>query len=67
MSPGKCPFSPSCSTYAIQSLEEYGSIKGLVLSTWRILRCNPFNKGFYDPPKYWGDKLNFKIMDKKDG
>lgn len=46
---GHCRFRPTCSEYAIQSIEEYGLIKGGVKSVWRILRCNPWNKGGYDP------------------
>jgi putative membrane protein insertion efficiency factor len=48
---GFCRFSPTCSEYAIQSIEKYGLIKGGILSIWRVLRCNPFNKGGYDPVK----------------
>lgn len=44
-----CKFIPSCSEYAIISLENYGLFKGLWLSIKRILRCNPFNKGGLDP------------------
>lgn len=44
-----CKFIPSCSDYAIISLENYGLFKGLWLSIKRILRCNPFNKGGLDP------------------
>lgn len=46
-----CKFIPSCSEYAIICLEEYGVIKGTSKSIWRILRCNPFNKGGLDPVK----------------
>ncbi len=46
-----CRFYPSCSTYAIQSFTKYGVIKGGAKAAWRILRCNPFNKGGYDPLK----------------
>lgn len=46
----KCKFYPTCSNYAIEAINEYGSIKGSYLSFKRILRCNPFNKKFgYDP------------------
>lgn len=45
----KCPYTPSCSNYAIEALEKYGVIKGTALGFWRILRCNPFSKGGYDP------------------
>ncbi len=44
-----CRFEPSCSNYAIEALEEYGFFKGSILSFKRILRCNPLNKGGYDP------------------
>jgi putative membrane protein insertion efficiency factor len=44
-----CRFYPSCSSYAIDSIEKYGIFKGIRLSIWRILRCNPFSKGGYDP------------------
>ena len=44
-----CRFYPTCSNYAIDSLTKYGIIKGGAKSIWRILRCNPFNKGGYDP------------------
>ncbi|PID57962.1 MAG: membrane protein insertion efficiency factor YidD [Ignavibacteriae bacterium] len=47
--PSSCRFYPTCSNYAIDSLKKYGVIKGLLKSIWRILRCNPFNKGGYDP------------------
>ncbi len=48
---GYCKFIPSCSTYAIDALNEYGVIKGGFLSIKRIIRCNPFSKGGYDPVK----------------
>lgn len=44
-----CRYYPTCSEYAIQAYEKYGFIKGTVLTIWRILRCNPFSKGGYDP------------------
>jgi len=46
-----CIFEPSCSTYTYQAIEKYGVIKGIFLGTWRIARCNPFNKGGEDPLK----------------
>ena len=49
--PPSCRFYPSCSTYAIQSLEQYGILKGSIKAIYRIIRCNPFNKGGYDPVK----------------
>ncbi|HED12756.1 MAG TPA: membrane protein insertion efficiency factor YidD [Gammaproteobacteria bacterium] len=44
-----CRFHPSCSAYAEQALRQHGAIKGLSLSLWRLLRCNPFSRGGYDP------------------
>ena len=44
-----CKYFPTCSQYAIEALEKYGVIKGLRLGIKRILRCNPFSKGGYDP------------------
>ena len=48
--PPACRFTPTCSAYAIQAIEKYGSIKGSWLALKRFLRCHPFYKGdFYDP------------------
>ncbi|MEQ8223810.1 MAG: membrane protein insertion efficiency factor YidD [Candidatus Eremiobacterota bacterium] len=47
--PPVCRFHPSCSEYAVQSLEKYGIIRGGLKATWRILRCNPFCRGGHDP------------------
>lgn len=44
-----CKHIPTCSNYAIESIMEYGSIKGTLLALKRILKCNPFSKGGYDP------------------
>lgn len=44
-----CKFSPRCSDYGIEAYEEYGFFKGTALTIYRVLRCNPFNKGGYDP------------------
>lgn len=46
-----CKFYPTCSEYTKQAIEKYGPGKGLLLGIWRILRCNPFSKGGYDPLK----------------
>lgn len=46
-----CKFYPTCSEYTKQAIEKYGAGKGLLLGIWRILRCNPFSKGGYDPLK----------------
>lgn len=47
---GRCRFRPTCSDYAIASIEKFGVIKGGLKAIWRVLRCNPWNKGGWDPP-----------------
>ena len=44
-----CRFTPTCSAYAIEALEKRGLIVGFGLAVWRVLRCNPFGRGGYDP------------------
>ena len=44
-----CKYYPTCSQYALEAIEKYGALKGGVLAIWRVLRCNPFSKGGYDP------------------
>jgi hypothetical protein len=44
-----CIYTPTCSAYAIEAFEKHGVIKGGILTVWRIIRCNPFSKGGYDP------------------
>jgi len=46
---GTCRFTPTCSHYSYQAIAKYGLLKGSALSAWRILRCQPFSKGGYDP------------------
>ena len=46
---GSCRFEPSCSHYGYEAIEKYGVLKGGLMAGWRILRCNPFTKGGYDP------------------
>jgi len=48
---GYCRFSPTCSQYGIEAIDKYGVIKGGAMTCWRIIRCNPWNKGGYDPVK----------------
>lgn len=45
----KCPYYPSCSSYGLEAIRKYGAFKGGILALWRIIRCNPFSKGGYDP------------------
>ncbi|TDA70666.1 MAG: membrane protein insertion efficiency factor YidD [Clostridia bacterium] len=44
-----CRFYPSCSEYSVAAVEEWGLLRGLALSGWRILRCHPFSRGGWDP------------------
>ena len=47
--PPCCRFVPTCSQYALEAIERYGALRGGLRSLWRVLRCNPFCKGGYDP------------------
>ena len=47
--PRRCKYHPTCSAYAAEAVREYGALRGTVLAAWRILRCNPFSHGGYDP------------------
>lgn len=49
--PSSCRFTPSCSEYAIDAVSKYGALKGSALAARRILRCNPFHEGGFDPVK----------------
>jgi hypothetical protein len=47
--PSTCRFQPTCSEYGYQAIEKYGIIKGGGKAVWRVMRCNPFGRGGYDP------------------
>jgi putative membrane protein insertion efficiency factor len=47
--PRRGKYEPTCSHYAVGAIREYGILKGLVLAGWRLLRCNPWSHGGYDP------------------
>ena len=47
--PPSCRFTPSCSRYTVEAIQKHGALRGTLLGAWRILRCNPFGKGGYDP------------------
>jgi uncharacterized protein len=49
LKPPMCRFHPTCSAYAIEALETHGLLRGTGLALWRLLRCQPFAKGGYDP------------------
>lgn len=46
---GTCRFYPSCSHYGYQAIYKHGAVKGTGMAVWRVLRCNPWNAGGYDP------------------
>jgi putative membrane protein insertion efficiency factor len=45
----RCKYHPSCSAYALQAIRTYGILRGVVLAGWRLLRCNPWSHGGFDP------------------
>jgi hypothetical protein len=47
--PRRCKYEPTCSRYATQAISEFGILRGLTLAGWRLLRCNPWSHGGYDP------------------
>lgn len=57
----KCPYYPCCSQYGLDSIRIHGSVVGGIMAFWRLLRCNPFSKGGYDPVP---EKLSLDIFRK---
>lgn len=47
--PRRCKYEPTCSAYAAEALRTHGPLRGMLLAAWRLLRCNPFSHGGYDP------------------
>jgi putative membrane protein insertion efficiency factor len=47
--PRRCKYEPTCSAYAAESIRRFGAARGLLLACWRLLRCNPFSHGGFDP------------------
>jgi hypothetical protein len=47
--PRRCKYYPSCSSYAVEAIREWGLFRGGAMSLWRLLRCNPFSHGGFDP------------------
>ena len=45
----RCKYHPSCSEYSVQAISKFGILRGLVLAGWRLLRCNPWSRGGFDP------------------
>ena len=56
--PRRCKYEPTCSHYAVDAIGEYGILRGAVLAVWRLLRCNPWSYGGYDPVE---DQRLFKV------
>ena len=56
--PRRCKYEPTCSTYAAEAIERFGVIRGTVLACWRILRCNPFSHGGFDPVR---EEFTFRV------
>ena len=52
--PRRCKYEPTCSRYAVEAIRRYGILRGLVLAAWRLLRCNPWSYGGYDPVEAQG-------------
>lgn len=61
--PNSCRFTPTCSEYALEALQRHGAIKGSLLTAYRILRCNPFCRGGYDPVP---ERFTFKRVSSDD-
>ena len=64
--PHCCRFMPTCSEYGLEAIKKFGAIRGLILTIYRVLRCNPFCHGGYDPVP---DKFTFrrqKVMPNED-
>ena len=47
--PRRCRYEPTCSAYAMQAVRRFGVLRGSLLAAWRLLRCNPFSHGGFDP------------------
>lgn len=56
--PRRCKYEPTCSAYFVEAVERFGVIRGTVLGCWRILRCNPFSHGGFDPVR---DEFTLKV------
>lgn len=49
LTPASCKYIPTCSQYGLEAIERFGALKGGLLTLWRVLRCNPWSRGGYDP------------------
>ena len=63
--PPSCRFTPTCSEYAVEAFRRHGALKGALLTSWRLLRCGPWGKGGYDPPRWFGEAPPSEIQNPK--
>jgi len=56
--PRRCRYEPTCSSYAAESIQRFGALRGILLASWRLLRCNPFSHGGFDPVP---DRFTLKV------
>ena len=56
--PRRCKYEPTCSAYSAEAIQRFGVIRGTVLACWRILRCNPFSHGGFDPVR---EEFTFRV------
>ncbi|GIV62148.1 MAG: hypothetical protein KatS3mg044_1014 [Rhodothermaceae bacterium] len=57
--PSSCRYTPTCSAYAIEALQRYGAVRGLILTVYRLGRCHPWGGHGYDPPRWFGEPKPF--------
>ena len=65
LTPPCCKYYPVCSVYGIQAISRFGAFKGTFMTIWRILRCNPFSSGGYDPVPEKHKKIAYQKENKK--
>ncbi len=66
LKPPSCRFTPTCSEYALEAFQKRGAVAGFILTVYRVLRCNPFGRGGYDPVPKKGFRPYGKSKDTKE-